>query len=170
MNYKDIKVNTNHQYNTFTFNGQEIKVLQYLPISEKFDLIMVALQKSLVNGVYNPIRLRTFFKLNIVYLYTDIVFDAEDRADEGGLYDNLYTSGLIAQVEENMDEVERLELYNLMNECETKESAYHTTAAAIIAKLIDDMPKNAEVAKDFVENFDKNKYAEVLNFVKAIQK
>ena len=66
MNFKDIKINTINEYNTFVFNNKDIKVLKYLPIEDKFNLIMTAIQKSNINGVYNPIRLKVFYNLNIV--------------------------------------------------------------------------------------------------------
>ena len=169
MNFKDIKLHTSNEYNTFIFNNQEIKVLKYLPIEEKFDLIMIALQKSVTNGIYNPIRLDTFFQLNIVYLYTDIQFDIEDRADEGELYDNLVCSGLMGAVMENMEHSEMLELNHYLTECKEAEKGYRNSAAAIISKLVDDLPKNAEAAKDIVENFDKEKYSEVIKFAEAFK-
>ena len=168
MNYKDIKISTNEEYNTFIFNNQEIKVLKYLSVSDKFDLVMTAIQKSTVDGMYNPIRLNTFFKLNIMYLYTDITFDIEDRMDESALYDNLYQSGLITAVENAMDGAERLQLYDYLSDCLIIEKEYRTTAAAIISKLVDDLPKNAEATKTIVDTFDKEKFAEVMRFAQAI--
>ena len=135
-------------YNTFIFNGQEIKVIKYLPIEEKFDLIMTAIQKSIVDGVYNPIRLKAFVNLNIVYLYTDIMFDIEDRIDEGALYDNLVVTGLLDEIKEHMEESELHLIQELFLHTLDSERYYRSTAAAIISKLVDDMPKNAEAAKD----------------------
>ena len=168
MNFKDIKINTSNEYNTFIFNNQEVKVLKYLPIEDKFDLIMIALQKSIVEGIYNPIRLKVFFALNIVYLYTDIQFDVEERVNEGALYDNLEVSGFLSAMRDAMDPVEMLVLHDLFAECLQTEKEYRATAAAIISKLVDDLPKNADAAKEIVETFDKEKYAEVMNFAKAI--
>lgn len=169
MNFKDIKLHSNDEYNTFIFNGQEIKVIKYLPIEEKFDLIMTAIQKSIVDGVYNPIRLKAFVNLNIVYLYTDIVFDIEDRVDEGALYDNLVVTGLLDEIKAHMEESELHLIQELFLHTLESERHYRSTAAAIISKLVDDLPKNAEAARETVENFDKDKYAEVLNFMKALK-
>ena len=168
MNFKDIKINTVNEYNTFTFNNREVKVLKYLPIEEKFDLIMTAIQKSIIDGIYNPVRLKTFFELNIVYLYTDIEFDIEERADESSLYDNLVISGLLSKVMSAIDEAEMLELSSLYRETLEVERNYRTTAAAIISKIVDDLPKNAEAAKGIVDTFDKEKYTEVFNFAKSL--
>ena len=171
MNFKDLQIgNMPNEYNTIVFNGQEIKVFKYLPIADKFDLIMVALQKSIVENVYNPLKLDAFFKLNIVYLYTDLTFDIEDRIDESGLFDILTTSGLMAAIEEGMDQVERMHLYSMLQECLEAERSYRTTAAAIVSKIINDMPKNAEATKNIVDNFDKEKFQEIMNFVDAVKK
>lgn len=169
MNFKDIKQHTQNEFNIINFNNHEIKILKYLPVEDKFDLIMTAIQKSNINGVYNPIRLDIFFKLNIVYLYTDIEFDLEDRIDEAGLYDQLETSGLISHIMENIEESEMLILSHWLNETVSAERAYRLTAASIISKFIDDLPKNAEAAKDIVDNFDENKYARILSFAKSIE-
>lgn len=168
MNYKDIKVNTINEYNTFIFNNQEIKVLKYLPIEEKFDLIMSAIQKSVINGNYNPIRLQTFFELHIVYLYTNIDFDMDDRLDEGALYDNLVMSGLLSQVMSAMEESEMLLLSHYFHEAYEAEKTYRHTAASMITKLVDDLPKNAEAAKNMVDTFEPEKFQQVLNFAKSI--
>lgn len=169
MIYSDIKITPIQEYNIINFNNHEIKVLKYLPVEEKFDLIMIALQKSIVNGIYNPIRLKVFFTLNIMYLYTDILFEVEERVDEGALYDELMRNGLIQLVLNAFDAEEWHELNKMFNETLEAEKAYRTTAAAIIAKLVDDMPKNAEAAKNIVETFDESKFSEVLNFAKRLQ-
>ena len=168
MNFKDIKINTINEYNTFVFNNKDIKVLKYLPIEDKFNLIMTAIQKSNINGVYNPIRLKVFYNLNIVYLYTDIDFDIEDRVDEAALYDNLFTTGLLDLIYENIDEEELRVLDHMFEQCLDVEEKYRNTAAAVISKLIDDLPKNVEAAKEMVEGFDKDKYSEVVRFAKSI--
>lgn len=168
MNYKEIQIKYHDTYNTFIFNDKEIKVLKYLPIEQKFDLIMTAIQKSNINGVYNYIRLRTFFNLNILYLYTNIDFDIENRIDEGALYDECETSGLIQAVRDAMENFELMSLESMLNECLTDEKAYRNTAASIIAKLVDDLPKNAEAAKEIVETFDQEKYQKVMDFAKSL--
>jgi len=59
-------------------------------------------------------------------------------------------------------------LGNLLIQTLDAEKAYRNTAASIIAKLVDDLPKNAEVAKNIVENFDQNKFDQVLAFAKSV--
>ena len=169
MNFKDLCIGNNNEYNTFIFNNKEIKVYKYLPIDEKFDLIMVALQKATVNNIINPLKLECFFNLNIMYLYTDLEFDADDRVDEAGLYDKIFTSGLLKEIIINMEASEYDFICTLLKKCLEAESSYRTTFAAVISKLIDDMPKNAEAARNIVDNFDQEKYAAVLNMFNEIR-
>ena len=168
MNFNDIKINTHDEYNTFMFNNKEIKVLKYLSTEEKFDLVMTAIQKSWVNGVLNYIRLRTFFNLNIAYLYTDIQFEIEERVNEAALYDNLVVSGLMDMIRDNLEDFELVTIENMLSECVKEEKAYRNTAAAIISKIVDDLPRKAEAAKNIVDNFDKEKYEEVLTLAKDL--
>ena len=72
-------------------------------------------------------------------------------------------------IEEGMDQVERMHLYSMLKECLEAERNYRTTAAAIVSKLVDDMPKNAEATKNIVDNFDKEKFQEIMSFMEAIK-
>ena len=45
---------------------------------------------------------------------------------------------------------------------------YSISAASLISKIIDDLPRNADAAQKIIDNFDKEKFKEVMNFVKAI--
>lgn len=169
MNFKNIIPHVSlEEYNTITFNNCDIKVRKYLSTEEKFDLIMTAIQKSLIDGVYNPLRLHVFFNLHIVYLYTDIVFDADDRMNEAYIYDVMMISGLMDAVKAAIDPKEMAELITQFNKTLNAEKAYRTTAASIISKLVDDLPRNVEAAKETVETFDPEKYQQVMEFAKAL--
>ena len=49
------------------FNNKEIEIKKYLPISQRYDIIMIAIQKAYEDGVYNQLKLDEYFNLNIVY-------------------------------------------------------------------------------------------------------
>ena len=63
---------------------------------------MVTLQKSLEEGVYNPVKKDMYFHLYLVYMYTDITFTEKQREDESKLYDVLESNGLIPAVLKNI--------------------------------------------------------------------
>ena len=41
VTYASLKLKTNTNVNTINFNGNQIEVLQYLPIEEKYSLVIV---------------------------------------------------------------------------------------------------------------------------------
>jgi hypothetical protein len=63
-----------------------------------------------------------------------------------------------------MDKNEYNNLLNLINQKIENELKYNTTTAAILNQLITDLPKNAEAAKNIVDNFDPDKYKAVIDF------
>ena len=63
--YAGMKLKVNTQAKEIDFNGNQFEVLQYLPIEDKYDLVMVTLQNCFENGIYNPIKKDMFFHLYI---------------------------------------------------------------------------------------------------------
>ena len=61
-----LKIDTS--VDTLDFNNKTIEVLKYLPIEDKYDLIMITLQKAEEDGIYNDIKLDMYFHLNLVYM------------------------------------------------------------------------------------------------------
>lgn len=167
VTYSSLKLKTKEEIEEINFGDSKIEVQQYLPIQDKIDLIDITLQKAKEDRLYNPIKVDMFFHLHLIYLYTNITFTDKQREDEYKLYDNLQSNGIINQVIAAIPENEYNELLNMTNEKIKNELTYSTTAAALVAKLIDDLPANAEAAQNILNNFDPNKYQEVLNFAKA---
>lgn len=166
MQYKDFNFKVNKEVNVVRINDKEIQVLQYLPINDKIDLIQVALQKSEENGVYNEMKLEAYFNLNLIYLYTNLEFDEEDREDELELYDELETNDVFTTVIGALPDEEYDMLINFLQLTKANREEYKISAAALLQSVIQDLPKNAAAAKDIVDNFDPNKYSEVVNFAK----
>ena len=74
VSYANLKLKVDTSVDTFDFNNQTIEVLKYLPIEDKYDLIMITLQKAEEDGIYNDIKLDMYFHLNLVYMYTNLSF------------------------------------------------------------------------------------------------
>ena len=49
--YASMKLKVNTQPKEIDFEGNKINILQYLPIENKYDLVMITLQKSLEEGI-----------------------------------------------------------------------------------------------------------------------
>ena len=167
ISYANLKLKTNSEVKTFDFNGEKVEVLQYLPISDKYDLVMITLQKSKEGNIYNQLKLDMFFHLHLVYLYTNLSFTDKQRENEFKIYDTLQSNGFIDKMIENIPQEEYDALFNLVEKQSKIEMKYTTTATSILSKLIDDLPKNAEAAMKIVDNFDPDKFQAVKDFAKA---
>ena len=167
MKLNETNFKINDQINTFTKDNYQVNVRKYLPISDKIDLVQIALQKAEEDGIYNQIKLDMYFHLNIIYLYTNIEISQEEREDEMKLYDILESNDIIDTVIAFMDQDEYNELKGYLMEMESNSLAYRNTAAAVLTKIIQDLPKNAAAAKEIVDSFDPSKYQEVINFATA---
>jgi len=166
VSYANMKLKVNTSTRSFDFKGQKVEVLQYLPAQDKYDLLMVTLQKSLENGAYNEFKLNLYFELNLVYMYTNISFTEKQREDEFKLYDNLKSNGFYEQFFQIINEDEYNELFTQLNAIKEASSAHRMSVGAVISQLIEDLPANAETAAKIVEGFDPKKFKAVVDFAR----
>lgn len=164
VSYANMKLKVNTAVNTFEFCGQTIEVLQYLPAQDKYDLLMVTLQKSIEEGAYNDFKLDVYFNLNLVYMYTNISFTDKQREDEFKIYDCLKSNGFFEAFFEALEDSEYNELFDQLNEIKEASTASRQSAAAILNRFIDDLPKQAAAAQNIVDNFNPERYKEVIKF------
>ena len=167
ITYSSLKLKMKEDIKEIDFNGNKIEVKQYLSVSDKIDLVDATLQKSKENNLYDPIKVNMYFHLYLIYLYTNITFTEKQREDEEKLYDILDSNGLINEVIMAIPENEYEDLLNKINEKMENEIAYNTTFAGFITKFIDEIPGQTEEMNKIMENFDQDKFKEIVNFVKA---
>lgn len=167
VSFASMKLKVNSSVKTFDYSGFAIEVKQYLPISDKNDLIQITLQKSEEDGIYNDIKVEMYFNLNIVYLYTNISFTEKQREDEAKLYDQLQSNGIIDAVIKHMDEAEYNSLIDSLDQTKEDILTYRNTAGAVLQALIQDLPRNAAAAKKIVDSFDPSKYKQIVDLANA---
>ncbi len=167
MNYKDLNLKINKNINIAKIGDLEIEVLQYLPIEDKIDLIQIALQKSEENGIYNEMKLDMYFNLYLVYMYSNLEFTDEEKANEFDLYNELWSNNVIIAIIGAMEDSEYNSLLDYLESMKRANVKYRNGAAALLQTFIQDMPKNAAAAAEIVNNFDQNKYKQVVDFAKA---
>ena len=155
------------EYKTVKLNSLEVKVLRYLPISDKIDIIQIALQKSEEDGIYNELLLDMYFHLHIIFCYTDLEFSEEDLSDLMALYDRLESHDFISEIISAMDSDEYKSLVDYLDIMKKERLEYKNTAAAVLRGIVQDLPKNAAAAKEIIDSFDPEKYPEVINFATA---
>lgn len=168
VTYASLKLKVNSDINTFDFNGTTIEVLKYLPVADKYDLIMVALQKAEENGIYNELMLDMYFHLYLVYMYTNLTFTEKQKEDEAKIYDSLKSNGFFDMFLATIEEEEYSELWEMMNEIKAATLEYKNTAGAVLQSLINDLPSNAEAAAAIVDSFNPEKYRAVVDFAKSV--
>ena len=167
LNYKDLNLVKLNSFKTFDWKGKKIEILNYLPIEEKYDIVMITLQKSFEEGIYNPIKLDMYYHLNLVYAFTNLVFTDEDRQDEAKLYDELVSSGFMEEFLKNIDSQVYTEMQEDIENIAELNMEYNNSTASIVKKFVDDLPANAEAAQKIVDNFDPDKYQAVVDFAKS---
>ena len=167
VSYANLKLKVDNSVKTFDFNGNQIEVLQYLPVEDKYDLIMITLQKAKENGIYNDLKLDMYFALHIVYMYTNLSFTDKQKENEPKIYDTLKSNGFFDKLLPIIPESEYDDLISSMKQIMQDELEYNTTAAAVIKNLISDLPTNAAAAAQIVDNFNPEKYQAVIDFANA---
>ena len=167
VSYANLKLKPNTTVSTFEFEGHEVEVLNYLPISDKYDFVMITLQKAEENGIYNPLLLDLYFHLHLVYMYTNLSFTDKQKENELKIYDTLVSNGFFDKFYEVFDEDEYSDLMSYIEELMDTTLVYRNTAGAVLQSIIQDLPKNAQLAADIVNSFDKNKYQAVIDFATA---
>ena len=164
VSYANMKLKVNTDVKTFDFKDQKVEILQYLPAQDKYDLLMITLQKSLEEGAYNEFKLNLYFELNLVYMYTNISFTEKQREDEFKLYDNLKSNGFYDLFYQAMNEDEYNELLTQLNILKKDTTENRHNIGSIINNLINNLPANAEAAAKIVESFDPKQYKAVVDF------
>lgn len=167
VSYANMKLKVDKITSTFDFEGNKIEVLNYLPIEDKYDLVMITLQKAEENGIYNPLKLDIYFHLHLVYMYTNLSFTDKQKEDELKLYDCLKSSGFIYQFMNALDDDEYNYLFEMMQDTVNDYMNYRNTAGAVLQSIIQDLPRNAQAAADIVDSFDKEKFKAVVDFAEA---
>lgn len=167
VSYASMKLKINNQTKTLNWNGQQIEIKEYLSIEDKYDLIMVALQKSFEDGYYNPIKLDMYFHLYLIYMYTNISFTDKQREDEFKIYDVLKSNGFIDAFLNILDDDEYNDLYSLLIEAKDEITQCKQSVVSLVQGLIADLPKQAEAMSKILDNFDPEKYQNVIEFAKA---
>ena len=147
-----------------TINDQVIEVKQYLPISDKINIITNVIENSADdNNFANPVKVEVFANLEIMYAYTNISFTDKQKGDPTKLYDLLEENGVIAEVIAAIPENEyalllgwidetieafytyRNSVMGIMEQISADYSNLSLDATAIQQKLAD--PQNLELLK-----------------------
>ena len=164
----EVKINGSDCVNTYyNTKGEEIEyeVKQYLPLKEKIELVQRVINQSVDdNGFYNPMRVKLYLVLEVVYAYTNLSFTAKQKEDPFKLYDLLVSTGIFCEIvshirEKDWSEIQenvwktieniyayRNSVMGILENISADYSNLNLDAAEIQSKLAD--PDNMALLKD----------------------
>ena len=167
MKFSELNLKQNNKVKTIKINNLEINVKQYLPMEDKINLVQIALQQSMQDGIYNDGLLTAYFHVYIAMFYTDIEFTDEEKQDVLTLFnilDSTETMGLIIGA---IPEKELTDLTDLLNNQQSITVTYKQSAAYLIGQFIDALPEQMNKVGEIINNFDPTKYQQVIDFATA---
>ena len=168
INFSDITLTSKApEPKEISFGGQVIEVKQWIPIMDKYNIVMITLQEAEEGVYFNEVKIDMYFALNMVYKYTNIAFSAEDRVNADETFDKLNTSGLLSEILAAIPKQESDMIYAYVQEMRDRRMQYGSSISSIFKTFVEDMPKNAEYAKQLADSFDKEKFKEVVEFAQA---
>ena len=167
MNFSELELKINDKVRTLKFKNKDIKVKQYLPIQDKLNLIQIALQQSLDEGIYNDGLLTAYFHTYVVMFYTDLEFTEEEKQDVLTLFNLMDSENLIGSVIELIPQSEFGDLLEMLNNQQKNNMIFKQSAAYVIGQFVDALPSQMEKVGEIVNNFDPSKYQAVVDFATA---
>ena len=112
--YSKLKCKINEEEVQVKFGEETIVVKQYLPISDKLQLIgrVVELAHGQDYNFHNPVKAKVYEDLEVLFAYTNLTFTEKQKEDLPKLYDILQSNGIFEIVYAHIPEVERQIIHN----------------------------------------------------------
>ena len=108
------KINTETcEYVFVNSKGEEIKyeIIKYLPFVDKLTVISDIINQSIDDkGYYNPMRVKIYTVLEIVYNYTNLSFTDKMKEDPFKLYDSIMSTNIFNNILEAIGDSEWKEI------------------------------------------------------------
>ncbi len=167
MEFSKLNIKMPNVTKTIKINDIEIKVKQYLPIEDKINLVQIALQQSLQDGVYIDGLLTAYFHMYLVMFYTDIEFTDEEKQDILTLFNIFDSTQVLNAIIGAIPEKELNDVVEMLNNQQKINVTYKQSSAYLISQFIDVLPSQMEKVGEIVNNFDPSKYQAVIDFATA---
>ena len=139
VSFTKLGLKKKEEIKNITINDQVIEVKQYLPISDKINIITNVIEKSADdNNFANPVKVEVFANLEIMYAYTNISFTDKQKEDPTKLYDLLEENGVIAEVIAAIPENEYALLLGWIDETIEAFYTYRNSVMGIMEQISED--------------------------------
>ena len=149
-----------------TINDTSVEVIQYLPITEKLELVERVLNATVdTTGFFNPARLEIFTNLEIVKTYSNISITDKMMENAAKTYDVLSMNNIIDMVIAAIPEEEYVMILDTVEECAKSTVSYLTSFAGMMKNVLDDYKNTKMNAEDIMNILDD---PEQLTFLKDV--
>ena len=139
VSFTKLGLKKKEEIKNITINDQVIEVKQYLPISDKINIITNVIENSADdNNFANPVKVEVFANLEIMYAYTNISFTDKQKEDPTKLYDLLEENGVIAEVIAAIPENEYALLLGWIDETIEAFYTYRNSVMGIMEQISED--------------------------------
>ena len=139
VSFTKLGLKKKEEIKNITINDQVIEVKQYLPISDKINIITNVIENSADdNNFANPVKVEVFANLEIIYAYTNISFTDKQKGDPTKLYDLLEENGIIAEVIAAIPENEYALLLGWIDETIEAFYTYRNSVMGIMEQISED--------------------------------
>lgn len=138
VTFSKLGLKSREDIKTITINDCEIEVKQYLPISEKINIVTNVLVNSAEGNFSNPMKVEVFFNMEIIYNYTNITFTDKQKEDITKLYDLLEESDIFNEILSAIPEKEYKTLLDWTTEIIDSYYKYRNSALGIMDTISTD--------------------------------
>ena len=139
VSFTKLGLKKKEEIKNITVNDQVIEVKQYLPISDKINIITNVIENSADdNNFANPVKVEVFANLEIMYAYTNISFTDKQKENPTKLYDLLEENGIIAEVIAAIPENEYALLLGWIDETIEAFYTYRNSVLGILESISQD--------------------------------
>ena len=164
MLFKDMKVTPNESVKEVQI-GDNIKfnVKQYLPAEDKNAILEIAMQTADQGTILNTFALDAIFHTYLVFKYTDIEFNINEKENLFKLYDLLESNGIIDAMVAAIPKQEYESLKEYLADMVDSYLTYRNSARALVEQFSMFAPQAAEKLTEITQNFDIEKLQQIIS-------
>ena len=164
--FSKLGLKMNNEVTMVVHGDQEIEVRQYLPMTEKLDVISDIVNQSVDNnGFYNPVKVKIFMAIEVVSAYTNLSFTAKQKEDPLKLYDLLISTGLFNKVVQAISSEDWKEIQDSTWSTISNIYQYRNSVLGILESISTDYSNLSLEASDIQQRLTEGKGVEFLQEV-----
>lgn len=135
IDYKDLGLKKNEEFNETEIAGKKIQVKQYLDVDKKSSIVNLAVRAAVMDGYVHDILMDAYFHIMIIENYTNISFDKDEIGDVLKNFDELESSGTLALIIDAIEPKEYNSLYEALEILKSNVNEFNRSQAGAVQTL-----------------------------------